>query len=92
LRHRSEVQIQKVVHPKTHRLDNAMYARNFRRAAQTRRFSITDTGSSGWEVREEQNSLVVRIVRYDDWHRVERALLHFTREAVALRDSGWIEA
>jgi len=69
-----------------------MYARNFRRAAHTKRFSITDTGSSGWEVREEQNSLVVRIVRYDDWHRVERALLHFAREAVSLRESGWIEA
>ena len=68
-----------------------MYARNFRRAAQTRSFSITDTGSSGWEVREEQDSLVVRIVRYDDWHRVERALLHFARQAVALREKGWVE-
>jgi len=69
-----------------------MYSRNFRRAAQTKHFSITDTGSSGWEVREEQDSRVVRIVRYDDWHRVERALLHFAREAAALRESGWIEA
>ena len=69
-----------------------MYSKNFRRAAQTKRFSITDTGSPGWEVREEQNSRVVRIVLYDDWHRVERALLHFTREAIALRESGWIEA
>jgi hypothetical protein len=73
-------------------LTPSMYSRNFRRAAQTKRFSITDTDSAGWEVREEQNSLVVRIVRYDDWHRVERALLHFAREAAALRESGWIEA
>ncbi|HEY6362627.1 MAG TPA: hypothetical protein VIX63_16060 [Vicinamibacterales bacterium] len=69
-----------------------MYAQNFRRAAHTKRFSIIDTGSSGWEVREEQNSRVVRIVRYDDWHRVERALLHFAREAVTLRENGWVEA
>jgi hypothetical protein len=69
-----------------------MYARSFRRAAQTKTFSITDTGLSGWEVREEQNSRVVRIVRYDDWHRVERALLQFAREAVSLRESGWTEA
>lgn len=69
-----------------------MYARHFRRAAQTKHFTITDTGSSGWEVREEQNSLVVRIVRYDDWHRVERALLHFKQEAVTLREDGWVEA
>ena len=69
-----------------------MYARIFRKAAQTRAFSIVDTGSSGWEVREEQDTRVVRIVRYDDWHRVERALLHFRREASALRASGWTEA
>ena len=69
-----------------------MYARSFRRAATHERFTIIDTGSAGWEVREEQNSRVVRIVRYDDWHRVERALLHFAREAVTLRENGWIEA
>ena len=69
-----------------------MYARIFRKAAQTRSFSIVDTGSSGWEVREEQNTRVVRIVRYDDWHRVERALLLFGREASALRANGWTEA
>jgi hypothetical protein len=69
-----------------------MYAQLFRKAAQTRRFSIVDTGSDGWEVREEQNTRVVRIVRYDDWHRVERALLQFAREAMELRASGWVEA
>jgi hypothetical protein len=69
-----------------------MYARIFRKAAQTKSFSITDTGSAGWEVREEQNSRVIRIVRYDDWHRVERAILQFGREALLLRASGWTEA
>jgi hypothetical protein len=69
-----------------------MYARIFRKAAQIRSFSIVDTGSSGWGVREEQNTRVVRIVRYDDWHRVERALLHFRREASELRANGWTES
>ena len=69
-----------------------MYARLFKKATQTRRFTVTDSGSAGWEVREEQDTRVVRSVCYDDWHRVERAILNFAREAVALRANGWIEA
>lgn len=69
-----------------------MYARVFRKAAQTRRFSISEPTESGWEVREEQNSQLVRSVRYDDWHRVERAIMSFAREAAALRERGWVEA
>jgi hypothetical protein len=69
-----------------------MYARVFRKATRTRRFSISEAGSSGWEVREEEDSRLVRSVRYDDWHRVERALMQFAREAAALREGGWVEA
>jgi hypothetical protein len=69
-----------------------MYARIFRKAAQTKRFIISDASSAGWEVREEQDSEIVRSVRYNDWHRVERALMHFRREAATLRDRGWKEA
>ena len=69
-----------------------MYARIFRKAAETRRFIVTDAGSAGWEVREETDSQLIRSVRYDDWHRVERALMHFAREAAVLRDRGWVEA
>ena len=71
---------------------NVMYARIFRKAAQTRRFTISEAGSAGWEVREEQDSEIVRSVRYYDWHRVERALMQFSREAATLRDCGWKEA
>ena len=69
-----------------------MYARIFRKAAHIRRFTISDTTSSGWEVREEQDTQVVRTVLYTDWHRVERAMMVFTREARLLSDSGWTEA
>jgi hypothetical protein len=69
-----------------------MYARTFRRAGQTRRFVITDTHSSGWEVREEQDSQVLRCVRYGDWHRVERARRAFALEALALEGAGWRES
>jgi hypothetical protein len=69
-----------------------MYARIFRKADQTRRFTITDAGGSGWEVREEQDSRVIRSKRYTDWHRVERARMAFATLAASLEDSGWRES
>ena len=69
-----------------------MYARVFRNATQTKRFTVSKLSDEGWEVREEEDSRLVRSIRYDDWHRVERALMHFAREAAALRDRGWVEA
>jgi hypothetical protein len=69
-----------------------MYARVFQKAGQTRRFTITDAESSGWEVREEQDSRVIWSVRYTDWHRVERARMSFAREAATLASSGWQES
>ena len=68
-----------------------MYARTFRKAEQERRFSIVDAGSAGWEVKDEQDSLVVRRIVYDDWHRVERARMAFTHEGEKLKDAGWSE-
>jgi hypothetical protein len=37
--------------------------------------------TEGWEVRETNNSTVVRSRKYTDWHRVERAVqvFEFTR-------------
>jgi hypothetical protein len=69
-----------------------MYARLFRRADQTRAFTITDAGDAGWEVREEEDSQIVRSIRYTDWHRVERARMHFAKTAETLEMAGWVEA
>jgi hypothetical protein len=69
-----------------------MYARVFQRAGQTRRFTITDAGTSGWEVREEEGSRVIWRRRYTDWHRVERARMSFATQAVQLAASGWKES
>lgn len=66
-----------------------MYARMFRKASQIKRFIITSAAGSGWEVREEEDSRVVRQTHYSDWHRVERARMNFAREALALRNGGW---
>jgi hypothetical protein len=68
-----------------------MYARTFRKAEQERRFSIVDAGPAGWEVKDEQNSRVVRRIVYDDWHRVERARMAFAHEGEKLKDAGWSE-
>ena len=68
-----------------------MYARLFRRAGETRRFLITTAENNGWEVREEQDTRIIRSVRYTDWHRVERARMNFARIAQMLEMSGWTE-
>lgn len=69
-----------------------MYARSFRKADHTRRFTIDDAGSTGWIVKEEQDSRIVRTAQYDDWHRVERARHTFALAAQQLSESGWDES
>jgi hypothetical protein len=69
-----------------------MYARILRKASTTRRFTITHLESSGWDVREEQDSRILRRAVYRDWHRVERATLAFALQAQSLIESGWVEA
>ena len=66
------------------------FAMNLRKADHTRRYSIQTT-ASGWEVREEQDSQIVRHTYYQDWHRVERALLSFNMKLNVLREDGWRE-
>lgn len=68
-----------------------MYAKTLIRAAQIRRFIITPQPTSGWEVREETDSVVTRRALYEDWHRVERARRSFEVEALSLHERGWVE-
>ena len=67
-----------------------MYTRSLTYAGHVRRFSIREAEGEGWEVREEQDSQLVRRARLTDWHRVESALRAMTREVNALEESGWI--
>ena len=69
-----------------------MYVRILRNAAHVRQFTIRISTPSGWEVRDEQDSRILRSRLYSDWHRVERAKLTFAFEAIRLRDAGWIES
>jgi hypothetical protein len=66
-----------------------MFAKQLVQAGHTRRFTISEAGDLGWDVREEQDSRVVRHVRYTDWHRVERALISFRHRVSELERAGW---
>lgn len=66
-----------------------MFTRELRQAGHVRRFTISASGGDGWEVREEQDSRLVRRVQYRDWHRVERAIMRIDAEVSDLEDRGW---
>lgn len=69
-----------------------MFAKELRQAGHTKRFTISQAGSEGWEARVEEDREVVRRVHYSDWHRVERAVLMMTLEVSALEGNGWRES
>jgi N-methylhydantoinase B/oxoprolinase/acetone carboxylase alpha subunit len=69
--------------------ETELFERHLSCDGHTRRFLIESKGSAGWEVREEQDSAVVRAKIYDDWHRVERARSVFQVEIVTLTEQGW---
>jgi hypothetical protein len=69
-----------------------MFSKNLTQAGHSKRFSVRAVTPAGWEVCEEVDATVVRKVRYDDWHRVERAVAQFSLEVSRLRRTGWVEA
>jgi hypothetical protein len=64
------------------------FLKSLRKADHIRRYSIQNT-SAGWEVREEQDSEIVRHSFYQDWHRVERAMQSISLKLHVLREEGW---
>jgi hypothetical protein len=67
-----------------------MFAKELKQAGHTRRFTISEAGKVGWEVRVEEDSRVVRRVCYTDWHRVERAVLMMSLQVSELERNGWV--
>jgi hypothetical protein len=76
--------------PKLSQDADLMFYKSLRYQQQTRRYSISPT-ESGWEVREERDSEIVRKVQYQDWHRVERARRSITIALDDLQRQGWSE-
>jgi hypothetical protein len=68
-----------------------MFVKELTQAGHVKRFTISEAGSAGWEVRVEQDSHVVRSVCYTDWHRVERAQLMMALQVSELEEKGWQE-
>jgi len=66
------------------------FSKSIRKADRVRRYTIQTT-PTGWEVRQEQDSEVVREACYQDWHRVERVQRAFDIEMRSLREEGWTE-
>jgi hypothetical protein len=55
----------------------------------THRF-VVSPDSLGWEVREEEDAIVLWHSHRNDWHRVERDARLFDLKANSLVDEGWI--
>ena len=65
-------------------------SREFVNKDHTHRFTVTPK-PAGWEVREEEDSVLLHCIHRDDWHRVERDGLLFGLTASALLRRGWRE-
>jgi hypothetical protein len=55
------------------------------------RFVVVRTEHEGWEVREEEDSAILRRALREDWHRVERDIQLFEIRALGLKREGWTE-
>ena len=66
-----------------------MFVKELRQAGHTRKFSISERGVTGWEVRDVQDDRVLKQICYTDWHRVERAMNMFNLQIDDLQSRGW---
>jgi hypothetical protein len=68
-----------------------MFDVRLRHSDHVRHYSISALTPQGWEVRLEEDRQIRRRDVYQDWHRVERALLLLELEVLRLREHGWHE-
>jgi hypothetical protein len=66
-----------------------MFSTRLTCAGRTRSFIVRSLQADGWEMTIEEDSRLLRRVRYTDWHRVERALAAIDRDIRALTELGW---
>ena len=66
-----------------------MFSVSLQRDGHLRRYSISVSGSAGWEVTLEADRQLARHNHYHDWHRVERARAVFDLEVSQLTARGW---
>lgn len=65
-----------------------MFSITLQRAQHVRQYSVTPEGA-GWELTLQEDQQLTRQTRYQDWHRVERAVARVRREVADLAAQGW---
>ena len=66
-----------------------MFSIALRQAEHTRKYRVTASDVSGWDVTLLEDLRPIRQVHYDDWHRVERAVATLQLEVQELTAKGW---
>ncbi len=66
-----------------------MFSIALRQAEHTRKYRVSPSPESGWELTLTEDLKPTRHIHYDDWHRVERALATLELEILELRERGW---
>ncbi len=60
-----------------------------RHADHTRKYHVSPSHKSGWDLTLIEDLQPTRQVHYDDWHRVERAMATLQLEVTELTAKGW---
>jgi hypothetical protein len=60
------------------------------RGLSTRSFLLSAAESGGWEFRDVMDDHTIHTTRYQDWHRVERAVSLINRNVERLQAEGWL--
>ena len=67
-----------------------MFTIALRHDEHIRRYRVTPAQDSGWELTLTEDLKPTRQVHFDDWHRVERALVTLQLEVLELTEQGWL--
>ena len=67
-----------------------MFSIALRQAGHTRKYHVSPSNISGWDLTLLEDLRPIRQVHYDDWHRVERTLNVFTMRVETLKNEGWV--
>jgi hypothetical protein len=67
-----------------------MFSIALRHAEHTRKYRVSPSDISGWDLTLLEDLRPVRQVHYDDWHRVERAVWTLQLEVKELTAKGWL--
>jgi hypothetical protein len=66
-----------------------MFSIALRHEQHTRKYRVTSSRESGWELTLTEDLKPTRHVHFEDWHRVERALATLELEVSELTSKGW---